>query len=53
MAWRQVSSIGYWVTVSLSNTTDSAGLEQWVAEYTLIYGKKDAIRRVTGRDVLI
>lgn len=53
MAWRQVGSIGYWVSVSLASTTDKTGREEWVAEYTLVYGKKDAIRRVTGRDVLI
>ncbi|QEG09519.1 hypothetical protein CPT_MyoSmar_070 [Serratia phage MyoSmar] len=53
MAWRQVASIGYWLDVSLTNTTDQTGREEWIIDYVIVYGKKDAVRKVTGRDVLI
>lgn len=53
-AWRQVQTIGYWVTVNFSSYVDAnSGLTKWKATYSLIYSKDDAIRMVTGQDILI
>lgn len=52
-AWRQVETIGYWLTVDFDTETTSDGRTEYYATYTLIYSKDDAVRRVEGRDVLI
>lgn len=53
-AWRQVQSIGYWVNITFTQQTNAnSGLEEWVANYIFIYSKSDAIRSVTGSDVMI
>lgn len=51
-AWRQVESKGYWVDAQIvSNVVN--GVTVYSAEYLLVYGKNDQIRKVTGSDVLI
>lgn len=53
-AWRQVQTIGYWIDVqfvSVVNTNN--GRTEWQANYTLIYAKDDAIRKVQGSDIMI
>ncbi len=53
-AWRQIQTIGYWVTVTFSSFVNiNNGLTQWQANYVLIYAKDDAIRLVNGQDILI
>jgi hypothetical protein len=53
-AWRQVSTLGYWLNISFtSQTNPNSGLTEWVANYLFIYSKSDAIRMVVGRDVMI
>jgi hypothetical protein len=52
-AWRQVQTIGYWVTISFSSYVTSDGRTEWQANYTLIYSKDDNIRLVNGSDVMI
>ncbi len=53
-AWRQVQTIGYWLNVTFSSQTNvNSGLVEWFANYILIYAKNNAIRSVTGSDVLI
>lgn len=53
-AWRQVQTIGYWIDVSFSSYTNSnTGLTEWQATYKLVYSKGDAIRFVSGQDILI
>lgn len=52
-AWRQVESIGYWITVGFETETTKDGRIEYYATYTLVYSKDDAIRRVDGRDVMI
>ena len=52
-AWRQVQSIGYWITVGFETEVTSDNRIEYFATYTLIYSKDDAIRRVDGRDVMI
>lgn len=47
-AWRQVNSIGYWFDIVIR----PVGAE-YHAFYTLIYSKDDAVRKVTGSNVLI
>lgn len=51
-AWQQVQTIGYWLQVAIaSEVIDSQTV--WVATYTLIYSKDDAIRKVEGTHDLI
>ncbi len=52
-AWRQVESLGYWITVDFEQEVTSDNRIEYYATYTLIYGKDDAIRRVDGRDIMI
>lgn len=53
-AWRQVQTIGYWIDVGFSSyTNNNTGLTEWKATYKLVYSKGDAIRYVTGQDILI
>jgi hypothetical protein len=53
-AYRQVSTIGYWVTMTFSPQVNSnTGLTEYLANYILIYAKDDAIRVVNGQDILI
>lgn len=51
-AWRQVESKGYWIDAAIvSSVVD--GVTVYTAEYILVYGKNDQIRKVTGSDILI
>lgn len=53
-AWRQVQNIGYWLNVTFSSYVNTnTQLTEWMANYTLIYSKEDAIRLVDGNDILI
>lgn len=53
-AWRQIQSIGYWLNVIFNSQINAnSGLTEWFANYVLIYAKNNAIRSVTGNDVLI
>lgn len=53
-AWRQVQTIGYWIDVSFSSyTNNNTGLTEWQATYKLVYSKGDAIRFVSGQDIMI
>lgn len=52
-AWRQVANIGYWVNVFFTSATTPDDRIEWTANYTLIYSKDDAIRKVEGSNVLI
>lgn len=51
-SWRQVQSIGYWLTVGFE-TEVVGGKTEYYAVYTLIYSKDDVVRRVDGRDIMI
>lgn len=53
-AWREVEMNGYWLDVNVEQYTNGQnGLTEYKFDYTLIYGKGDSIRKITGRDVLI
>jgi hypothetical protein len=53
-AWRQVQTIGYWLSITFtSQTNPNSELTEWVANYQFVYSKSDAIRSVTGSDVMI
>lgn len=53
-AWRQVQTIGYWIDISFSSYVNTNnGLTEWQATYKLIYSKGDAIRFVSGSDIMI
>jgi hypothetical protein len=53
-AWRQVQTLGYWLLISFSQVANvNSGIEEWVANYTLIYSKGDAVYSVSGDDIMI
>jgi hypothetical protein len=49
IAWYQVQTTGYWVSVDIVETS----VAEFEARYLLIYSKNDVIRRVSGTHVLI
>jgi hypothetical protein len=51
-AWRQVQGIGYWVDCIISPQVID-GRTEYIAEYTLVYSKGDAVRKIEGRHILI
>ena len=51
-AWREVHQNGYWLNVKIAQVT-VLGVQEYHLQYTLIYGKGDSIRKITGLDVLI
>lgn len=52
-AWRQVQTIGYWLDVSFSSSVTEDGRIEWAADYTLVYKKNDAIRKINGTHDLV
>lgn len=53
LAWYQVQNGGYWFNPVIVPFTALNGRTQYKANYTLVYSKDDAIRKVTGTDILI
>lgn len=51
-AWRQVQQAGYWLDIKIVEV-EVRGVIEYHLQYTLIYGKGDSIRKITGLDVLI
>ena len=51
-AWRQVQQVGYWLDVKIVEV-ELRGVLEYHLQYTLIYGKGDSIRKISGLDVLI
>ena len=51
-AWREIQQNGYWINVEIVQVT-VLGVQEYHLKYTLIYGKGDSIRKITGLDVLI
>lgn len=51
-AWRQVQQDGYWLDIKIVEV-ELRGTNEQHLQYTLIYGKGDSIRKITGLDVLI
>lgn len=51
-AWRQVQQAGYWLDVKIVQV-EVRGVLEYHLQYTLIYGKGDSIRKISGLDVLI
>ena len=51
-AWRQVQTKGYWLDVSIVSEVVN-GRTVYSADYILVYGSNDQIRKVTGRNVLV
>lgn len=53
-AFLQVESLGYWLNVDIrSETNTQSGLQEFFADYTLIYARDTVIRRVEGSNILI
>ena len=51
--WKQVQSTGYWVDCLLTSETLENSITEYNAEYTIIYAKSDAIRKISGTHSLI
>ncbi len=52
-AYLDVANIGYWYDVDFTTETNTSGVTEYYAEYTLIYAKADKIRKVEGTHLLI
>lgn len=52
LAWQQVQNSGYWLNVQ-DQAYEEDSVTKYKMVYTLIYGKDDIIRKVTGSDILI
>jgi len=48
-AWRQVQSIGYWLDAVVNEGSPG----EFSIDYTLIYAKADAVRKVNGTQIMI
>ena len=51
-AWYQVQSQGYWIEGRIETYVESS-VTKYKFVYTLVYGKGDSIRKVTGSNILI
>lgn len=51
-AWHTVFNNGYYFTASIDPVTQN-GLTNYVFNYTLIYSKGDAVKKIEGSDILI
>jgi hypothetical protein len=49
----QVQTTGYWINITFSSSVNSNGAVVWQANYTIIYAKDNAIRKVVGSHILI
>ncbi len=52
-AWRDISSKGWWRTVSINEEVDQSGVTTYFMDYTIVYAKRDSVDRVQGRHILI
>lgn len=52
-AWMTVQTNGYWLNAWVESYISDSGETEYQIVYLLIYGKDDAIRRITGTHVLI
>lgn len=52
-AWQQVQAIGYWFNPQVVPYIDTDNVQRYSINYILVYGKDNAVRLVTGTDVLI
>jgi hypothetical protein len=52
-AWRDVQDKGYWYKAEIVEKTGASGLAEYVGNYTLVYGKGDFIRKISGSHNLV
>ena len=52
-AWMTVQTSGYWLNAWVESYVNDSGETEYQIVYLLIYGKDDAIRKITGTHVLI
>lgn len=52
-AWRQVQDSGSYFDLTFSSEVTQDGRTEWYANYLLVYGKNDSIRKVNGTNTLI
>lgn len=52
-AWMTVQMSGYWLNAWVESYINESGETEYQIVYLLIYGKDDAIRKITGTHVLI
>ena len=53
MAWRQVQTIGYWLTIGFESYQTDDNRTEWKVVYALVYSKDDVIRKAEGTHALI
>ena len=54
LAWLQVQAQGYWMDIQIAPQLDPvSNLTVYVASYTVIYSKNDAVKSVSGTHILI
>ena len=51
-AFQQVETIGYWIDAQITSDTVN-GIEEFTAQYTLIYARDTTIRKVEGSHILV
>lgn len=52
-AWRQVQDSGAYYDLTFTSEVTQDGRTEWTANYLLVYGKDDSIRKVNGTNTLI
>lgn len=53
LAWLDVQNKGYWADVKIVETTGPAQIAEYEMKYTLVYGKGDWVRKVSGSHNLV
>lgn len=53
LAYLEVQNKGYWADVIMTEDVTESGVTEYVAQYTLVYAKKDMVRRIVGSHNLV
>lgn len=53
LAWTEVQNNGYWADVAMVEVVGPSGAAEYVAKYTLAYGKNDVVRKIEGSHNLV
>ncbi len=52
LAFQQIETLGYWLDANIISRTVN-NVQEFIAQYTLIYARNNTIRKVEGSDILI
>lgn len=53
LAWQDVQTNGYWADVAIVEEVGPSGIAEYVAKYTIAYGKNDVVRKIDGSHNLV